>query len=128
MATSDPRKPTEAELAILRILWERGSSTVRQVHEALAPTRDIGLTTVLKTLQIMADKGLVRRDESRRTHVYEARSSEEQTQRQLLRDLLDRAFGGSAKKLVVQALSSRRASRQDLAEIRKILDDLERKT
>ena len=131
MARNDPdrttdRKPTDAELAILRILWDRGPSTVRQVHDVLKSTRDVGLTTVLKTLQIMTDKGHVRRDVSRRTHVYEAQASEEQTQRQLLRDLADRAFRGSAKQLVMQALSSRKATREDLAEIREILDELEK--
>lgn len=125
MSESRNKKPTDAELAILRILWDRGPSTVREVHEVLSAIRDIGLTTVLKTLQIMTEKGHVRRDVSKRTHVYEPIASEEQTQRQLLRDLADRAFAGSAKKLVMQALSSKRASREDLAEIRRILDDLE---
>jgi len=88
-------RPTDSELAILTILWERGPSTVRQVHEALADERDTGYTTTLKLMQIMADKGLVTRNESARTHVYSAMASEEQTQRQLLKDLVDRAFGGS---------------------------------
>src|SRR6476659_10589331 len=105
--TSVPR-PTDAELAILRILWERGPSTVRQVHELLARDRQAAYTTALKLLQIMTEKGLVERDERERTHVYRARLSEDQTQRQLVRDLVDRAFGGSATKLVMQALASRR--------------------
>jgi predicted transcriptional regulator len=118
---SAPR-PTDAELAILRVLWERGPSTVRQVHETLARDRAAAYTTSLKLLQIMTEKGLVRRDETERTHVYHARLTEEQTQRQLVRDLLDRAFGGSASKLVMQALAARRASPEELTEIRKLID------
>src|SRR5215218_8574339 len=119
-------RPTDAELAILRVLWERGPSTVRQVHESLSGGRAIGYTTVLKLMQIMADKGIVERDETDRTHVYTPRRSEEHTQRQLLQDLLDRAFGGSALKLVMQALSTRKASPEELAQIRQLLDDRER--
>jgi predicted transcriptional regulator len=114
------RKPTDAELAILRVLWTRGPSTVRQVAEVLG--KDTGYTTALKLLQIMAEKGLVIRDESERTHVYQAASTEDQTQRQLVTDLLDRAFGGSAAKLVMQALSTKKASPEELAEIRRLLD------
>ena len=116
-------RPTDAELAILRVLWERGPSTVRQVHEILiarvAPT---AYTTALKLLQIMTEKGLVRRDDTDRTHVYTPRLTEEQTQRQLVRDLLDRAFGGSASKLVMQALNARRATPEELGEIRKLIE------
>jgi BlaI family transcriptional regulator, penicillinase repressor len=116
-------RPTDAELAILRVLWERGPSTVRQVHEVLVervgPT---AYTTALKLMQIMTEKGLVRRDESDRTHVYQARLTEGQTQRQLVRDLLDRAFGGSASKLVMQALNARRATPEELGEIRKLIE------
>jgi len=116
-------RPTDAELAILRILWERGPSTVRQVHEVLARDRQAAAyTTALKLLQIMTDKGLVERDERERTHVYRARFGEEQTQRQLVRDLVDRAFGGSSLKLVMQALASRRASAEELKDIRKAID------
>ena len=116
-------RPTDAELAILRILWERGPSTVRQVHEVLASReRPTAYTTALKLLQIMTDKGLVRRDESDRSHVYHPRLSEDQTQRQLVRDLLDRAFGGSSTKLVMQALSARRATPEELGEIRRLID------
>ncbi len=114
------RKPTDAELAILRVLWSRGSSTVRQVAEALG--KDTGYTTALKLLQIMTEKGLVVRDESERTHVYSAAYTENQTQRQLVSDLADRAFGGSAAKLVLQALAGTKASPEELAEIRKLLD------
>jgi predicted transcriptional regulator len=114
------KKPTDAELAILRVLWTRGPSTVRQVAEALG--KDTGYTTALKLLQIMTEKQLVVRDETDRTHVYAAASTEDQTQRQLVSDLLDRAFGGSAAKLVLQALATRKASAEELAEIRKLLD------
>jgi BlaI family transcriptional regulator, penicillinase repressor len=121
------KQPTGAELAILNVLWRRGPSTVRDVCEELNRERGdgaVGYTTALKLLQIMADKGLARRDESRRTHVYRAAGSEEQTQRRLVRDLLDRAFGGSAKKLILQALSSRKASAQELGEIRQVIDEM----
>ena len=114
------RKPTEAELGILQVLWSRGPSTVREVAAALG--RDSAYTTVLKLLQIMTEKGLVTRDEAARTHVYAASSSQEQTQQQIVTDLLDRVFEGSAAKLVLQALSSRKASRDELAEIQKLLD------
>jgi predicted transcriptional regulator len=115
------RKPTDAELAILRVLWERGPSTVRQVTETLG--KDTGYTTALKLLQIMTEKGLVVRDESSRTHVYAPAFSEAETQRQLVSDLVDRAFGGSAAKLVLQALASKKASREELAEIRRLIDN-----
>jgi BlaI family penicillinase repressor len=115
-------RPTDAELAILRVLWDRGASTVRQVHEALSRERPAGYTTALKMLQIMTEKGLVRRDDSDRTHIYQAKLTEEQTQRQLVRDLVDRAFAGSATKLVMQALSARRATPEELGEIRKLIE------
>ena len=114
------RKPTDAELAILRVLWTRGPSTVRQVAEAMG--REAGYTTLLKLLQIMTEKKLVRRDESTRTHVYEAAYSEDQTQRHLVADLLNRVFDGSAAKLVMQALAAGKTSPEELAEIRKLLD------
>jgi len=114
------RKPTDAELGILRVLWRRGPSTVRQVAEALG--RQAGYTTVLKLLQIMTEKRLVVRDEAARTHVYQAAYTEDQTQRQLVSDLLDRAFGGSAAKLVLQALAANKTSPEELAEIRRLLD------
>jgi predicted transcriptional regulator len=118
-------RPTPAELEILRVLWEKGPRTVREVHESLARERATGYTTVLKLLQIMADKGLVTRDESARAHVYAARVPAEDTQRQLVRDLLDRAFGGSALKLVMHALAARKASPAEIARIRRMLDDME---
>jgi len=122
MTTSKPPRPTDAELAILRILWSRGASTVRQVHESLSRERPAAYTTALKMLQIMMEKGLVRRDDTDRTHVYQPRLTEEQTQRQLVRDLLDRAFGGSSSKLVLQALSARRATPEELGEIRRLIE------
>ena len=115
-------RPTDGELAILRILWDRGPSTVRQVHDVLALERQAAYTTALKLLQIMTEKGLVERDERDRTHIYRARLSEETTQRQLVRDLVDRAFAGSASKLVMQALATRRASAEELRDIRKAID------
>jgi predicted transcriptional regulator len=113
------RKPTDAELAILRILWTRGPSTVRDV--AIEMGREDAYTTVLKFLQIMTDKRLVRRDESARTHVYEATHSEEQMQQHLVADLVERAFDGSAATLVMRALSAKKTSAKDLAEIRRLL-------
>jgi predicted transcriptional regulator len=118
-------RPTPAELDILRLLWELGPSTVREVHERLEQERLTGYTTVLKLMQIMTDKGLVARDESARAHVYSATAPEQQTQRQLVRDLVDRAFGGSASKLVMQTLSAKNASREELGRIRELLDRLE---
>ena len=118
-------RPTDAELAILRVLWERGPCTVRDVHDVLGEAQGTGYTTILKLLQIMTDKGLVVRDESERAHVYEPRLSEQRTQRQLLADLADRAFGGSPAKLVMQALAGRKTSAAELSEIRDLLDRLE---
>ena len=116
-------RPTDSELAILRVLWSRGPSTVRQVQEELERREPIGYTTVLKLLQIMTDKHLVERDESQRAHIYRTHDSQESTQRHLIGDLLDRAFDGSAANLVLQALSARPASTREMTEIRKILDD-----
>ena len=123
MSRTPVPRPTDAELTILRVLWERGPSTVRQVYDELGRERPLAYTTALKLLQIMTDKGLVERDDRDRTHVYRARLSEEQTQRQLVRDLLDRAFGGSASKLVLQALATKRASAEELREIRRVLEN-----
>jgi predicted transcriptional regulator len=116
-------RPTDAELAILRVLWERGPSTVREVHDSLSATQETGYTTVLKLLQIMTDKGLVVRDESQRAHVYSSSESEQRTQRRLIGDLMDRAFGGSPTKLVMQALSATKASADELSAIRRLLDE-----
>lgn len=124
MARHKTPGPTDRELAILGVLWERGPSTVRQVNEAISADRTTGYTTTLKLMQIMTEKGLVVRDESDRTHVYKANVAEEQTQRQLVGDLMDRAFGGSARKLVMQALAAKKVSAAELARIRQLLDEL----
>jgi predicted transcriptional regulator len=118
-------RPTDAELAILRVLWRLGPSTVKEVQENLARRAPTGYTTVLKLLQIMIEKGLVTRDETQRAHLYTARLPEEETQSQLVGDLLDRVFEGSAGRLVMQALAARPASAEELAEIRRLLDRLE---
>lgn len=118
-------RPTDAELAILRVLWRRGPSTVKQVHEELSRRSSSVYTTTLKILQIMTEKGLVTRDESQRAHLYTARLPEEETQSQIVGDLLDRVFEGSAGRLVMRALSARPASAGELEEIRKLLDRLE---
>ena len=120
-----PPRPTDAELGILRVLWQQGPCTVRQVQETLNRAKKTGYTTVLKLLQIMTDKELVVRDESSRTHIYRPRMKEEQTQKQLVIDLVGKAFGGATEKLVMQALSARKVSAEELAEIRKLLDELE---
>ena len=125
MSNPDQTRPTDAELAILRVLWSRGPSTVRQVHEALSRDRETGYTTILKLMQIMTEKGLVERDESERTHVYQARYTQEATQQRLVSDLLEKAFGGSASQLMMQALAAKPASADELAEIRRLLDELE---
>jgi len=125
MADRTLPRPTDAELAILRVLWSRGPVTVRDVHDELVRSQATGYTTVLKLLQIMTEKGLVVRDESQRAHIYQARLSEQKTQRQLLSHLVDRAFGGSAAKLVVQALAGKRASAEELEQIRHLLNEME---
>jgi predicted transcriptional regulator len=118
--------PTEAELEILNILWALGPSTVRDVHTA--SEKETGYTTVLKQMQVMAEKGLLARSEQFRSHVYEARIAKEQTQRQLARNLVRRAFDGSAKELVLGALSSQKVTAKELAEIRGILDEYEKRS
>ena len=118
-------KPTDAELAILRVLWQRGPSTVREVWEQLNPQHQTGYTTVLKTMQIMVEKRLLARDKTDRSHVYRAARSEARTQRQVLVHLLERLFSGSAPKLVMQALAAKKTTPADLAEIRKLLDEME---
>ena len=115
-----PKKPTNAEVAILRVLWSRGPSTVREVAQSMG--REAAYTTVLKLMQNMTDKRLVRRDESSRTHVYTAACPEEQTQRQIVTDLVDRVFDGSAAKLVMQALAASKTSPKELEEIQKLID------
>ena len=127
MPETELPRPTDAELEILKVLWRRGPSTVREVFETLGESKTTGYTTVLKLMQIMADKGLVVRDESERAHRYEPAAPEDETQRRLVGDLLRKAFDGSAKKLVMQALSTERASAEELSEIRRMLDELEGK-
>ena len=122
--SNDPIRPSDGELAILRVLWDRGPSTVRDVHAALSEGRDVGYTTVLKLMQIMVDKGLATRDESARSHVYRAAQAEEPTQACLLRDLMDKAFEGSAASLVLRALSGTPADPAELEAIQATLDRL----
>jgi BlaI family penicillinase repressor len=121
-----PPRPTDAELEILTVLWSLGPSTVRQVHETVSRRKPTQYSTVLKFLQIMSEKGLVHRNEQQRAHIYEAAQTKEWTQQRLAGDLLERAFGGSAKNLLVGALSARKASKQDLADLRKMLDDYDK--
>ena len=122
----NPPRPTDAELEILTVLWSRGPSTVRQVHEAIVRRKPAQYTTILKFMQIMADKGLVRRDVKQRAHVYEPARPPEWTQRQLADDLLQRAFNGSAKSLIMGALSARKASKKELSELRRLLDEYDK--
>jgi len=122
-------RPTDAELSNLAVLWRCGPSTVRAIHEVLSPRQDTGYTTVLKLMQITTEKGLLRRDDSERSHVYAAAVARQRTQRQLVRHLLERAFSGSAPQLVMQALATQKASPEELAEIRRLIDQMEgRKT
>ncbi len=118
-------KPTESELEILQVLWQHGPSTVRFVNDELSHRRDVGYTTTLKLLQLMLDKGLALRDDDARTHVYRAAVREEETQGLLLDKFVDSAFGGSAMKLVMQALGNRHTSREEVAQIRRLLNDIE---
>ena len=126
MAKQSELRPTDAELEILRALWDQGPCTVRDVWTTLNAAKPSGYTTVLKLMQIMADKGLVRRNEEQRAHVYEAMAPRETMQRQLVGDLVKRAFGGSATQLIMQALATRRATAEELSQIRQILDEFER--
>jgi BlaI family penicillinase repressor len=128
MSKDSSSKPTPTELSILEILWTRGPSTVREVHGVLSKSKAIGYTGVLKFLQIMTAKGSVRRNSDQRAHVYEAFQPEEKTKRQLVGDLMRRAFSGSASELVMHALAGKRTSQEEIDEIRRILDDHERKS
>ena len=123
----DPPRPTQSELEILSVLWDAGPSTVREVLQTLEARRPTGYTTVLKLLQIMTEKGLVRRDERERAHRYAPRLPRESTEQQIVGDLLDRAFGGSSYRLVMRALSSRKATPEELDRIRALLDEIEGK-
>jgi predicted transcriptional regulator len=127
MSHRDLPKPTASELEILRVLWERGPSTVRKVHEALSEKKPVGYTTVLKLLQIMTSKGTVRRNEDQRAHVYEACLPAEKTKRQLAADVLQRVFEGSASELMMHALEGRKTSHKEIEQLRRILDEQERK-
>lgn len=122
---NDPPRPTPSELEILGVLWDLGPASVREIQEALEVRRPTGYTTVLKLLQIMTEKGIVERDESRRAHLYSPRVPREQTEQQMVGDLVDRAFGGSASRLVMQALSSRPATAEELDRIRRLIDEIE---
>ncbi len=121
-----PQKPTASELEILRVLWTRGPSTVREVHDSLKEKKTLGYTTALKLLQIMTAKGIVRRNETERAHVYEAGVPAAQTKRQLAGDMLQRVFEGSASELMMHALAGKRASREEIDELRRLLDEYER--
>lgn len=117
--------PTRAELEILHVLWSRGPQSVRDVQKAIGEARDVGYTSVLKTMQIMTEKGLVERDDSVRPQIYRAKSSQDRTQRQMLADLINRAYGGSIKALVLHAIGDRRPSAQDLDALERLLDKFE---
>ena len=119
------RRPTEGELAILQVLWDSGPQSVRDIQRVLNQNKPTGYTTVLKLIQIMTEKGLVERDESVRPQIYRARYSQQHTQRQLVRDLMQRAFGGSVKALVLQALAGRRSTPEELAEMERLLEKFE---
>ena len=127
MARRPTPRPTDAELSILRVLWERGPSTVRQVHDVLSANREFAYTTTLKLLQLMTEKGVAVREEDGRVHLYRAAVAQEETQRHLIRDLVDRAFGGSPSRLVMQALAATPASAEELREIRRLLKEHEEK-
>lgn len=128
MSLTKTIKPTESELEILQILWTKGVATVREVHEQLAQVKDVGYTTTLKLMQIMNEKGIVRRDDSMRTHVYQAAVNKEKTQRHLLTKMIDSLFGGSPTQLVIQALGegNHNASPEELEKIQALLDDLKK--
>jgi len=119
-------KPTESELEILQVLWDRGQASVRDVHEELLKTKEAGYTTTLKLMQIMHEKGLVKRDDSVKTHIYQAAVSKEKTQKHLLGKMIDTLFGGSPTQLVMQALGNHKASEIELEEIQKLLDNLKK--
>jgi BlaI family transcriptional regulator, penicillinase repressor len=126
MATTKTIKPTESELEILQILWKKVNASVREVHEELLQTKEAGYTTTLKLMQIMHEKGLVRRDDSIKTHIYQAAVSKEKTQKHLVNKMIDTLFGGSPGELVMQALGNHKASAEELEEIQKILDNLKK--
>ena len=124
MSTIKYIKPTESELEILQVLWDRGLASVREVHEELSKTKDAGYTTTLKLMQIMHEKGLVKRDDSVKTHIYQPAVSREKTQKHLLGKMINTLFGGSTTQLVIQALGNHKASADELDEIQKLLNNL----
>lgn len=126
MSSNKTMKPTESELEILQILWTKGLATVREVHEDLAQLKDVGYTTTLKLMQIMHEKGLVKRDDSMRTHVYQAAVNKEKTQKHLLNKMIDSLFGGSPTQLVIQALGEHKASAEEIEKIQSLLNDLKK--
>jgi len=126
MATIKTIKPTESELEILQILWKKGNASVREVHEELLVTKEAGYTTTLKLMQIMHEKGLVKRDDSIKTHIYQPAVSKEKTQKHLVNKMIDTLFGGSSGELVMQALGNHKASAEELEEIQKMLDNLKK--
>ncbi|HXB44218.1 MAG TPA: BlaI/MecI/CopY family transcriptional regulator [Puia sp.] len=126
MSSTKYIKPTESELEILQVLWERGTASVRDVHEELAKIKDVGYTTTLKLMQIMHEKGLVRRDDTFKTHIYQSAASKEKTQKHLLGKMIDTLFGGSSTELVIQALGNHKASPSELDEIQQLLNNLKK--
>ena len=126
MAVPKQVKPTESELSILRVLWDRGDSTVREVHEILSEHKDAGYTTTLKLMQIMFEKGIVKRDDSSKTHIYRANISKENTQQQLVGKMINSLFGGSSTQLVMQALGNHVPNKAELEEIQQLLDNLKK--
>ena len=126
MSVQKSIKPTESELEILQVIWEKGSASVRDVHEALSATKDVGYTTTLKLMQIMHEKGLVKRDDTFKTHIYQPAVTREKAQKQLLGKMINGLFGGSSTQLVIQALGSHKASKEELDQIQQLLDDLKK--
>ena len=126
MSSTKYIKPTESELEILQVLWERGTASVRDVHEELVKIKDVGYTTTLKLMQIMHEKGLVKRDDTFKTHIYQSSASKEKTQKHLLGKMIDTLFGGSSTELVIQALGNHKASPSELDEIQQLLDNLKK--
>lgn len=127
MATNNTVKPTESELEILQILWEKGDSTVREVHDILTQNKEAGYTTTLKLMQIMHEKGIVKRDTSSKTHIYSALASQQKTQQHLVSRLIENAFNGSAARMVMQALGNHKSSKEEIEAIKKYLDELDHK-
>lgn len=127
MTNSKPIKPTESELEILQVLWEKGAATVREVHEVLSVYKESGYTTTLKLMQIMHEKGIVSRDDSNKTHIYKSEIDKEKTQQQIVGKMVTALFGGSASQLVMQALGNANASKEELDEIQKLLNNLKKK-